>query len=30
MSSTDPDLQAWIGRSETVHDTIGADAGAWR
>jgi 3-methylfumaryl-CoA hydratase len=23
MSSTDPDLQAWIGRSETVHDTIG-------
>jgi 3-methylfumaryl-CoA hydratase len=24
MSSTEPDLQVWAGRSETVHDTVGA------
>lgn len=24
MSTTEPNLQSWIGRSEAVHDTIGA------
>jgi 3-methylfumaryl-CoA hydratase len=24
MSNTEPDLQSWVGRSETVHDTVGA------